>query len=461
MRLKPRFIFLFIVFLSVATIVLSWNGNYEGGDIAGARRSFLGQNPIDLWGGFSGFFYGNIPNFLLPWGLWLLVLQITCSASGLILISKHILLRNTIQYIFFLVLSYLILSFAGYLTRDSTMASFYIFGLGLICASNQFLKTSDKALFFLGTFFIILAVAFRPWLFFATLLPVIFYRRNKLEKLIFAIILIILPFGIDKLMYVTTDYKKVYPELQVIISDVASISCLSSNNTIRKNGTDLLNKFSKTLYSNGEICNDFRINTWQSVGSWSLKPSEIGLAASKDANSQYSKILISSNMTVSNYTEIRNSWLSIIAKYPKDYLQVKLIHANQVIFSGDTFGLRILNADAVKNYFSGLFYILFDIVISLHLLSPAMTFLIGFLIIIFKLRNKSVETLFKTKEIILSFSFLFCWILATSIAYIGDNGRYTYTSSFIFYILICLGINKIETASTVKLIHKEIRGKNN
>jgi hypothetical protein len=443
MQIKSRYTSLFIICLSITSTILSWDGSYEGGDIAGARRSFLGQNPIDLWGGFSGFFYGNIPNSIFPWGLWLLFLQMTCAATGLILISKHVRLINKTQHLLFFILSYLILSFTGYLTRDSTMASFYILGFGLILFSNKLLKTSDIVMFFSGTLFIILAVAFRPWLFFAALLPAIFLHKLNFKILVFTIILILSPLCIDRLTYLTTDYKKVHPELQVIISDLASMTCLSSNDELRKNGTNLLNSFSNTIYSNGEICGDFRLNTWQSVGSWSLNSSEIGLEAFNDASSRYSKILISSDMTARKYTEIRNSWLNLLANNPKDYLQVKSIHANQIMISGDTFGLRILNTDSSREYFAGIFFAPFDTVISLHLLSPALTFLIGFIIIILRLSTMTINKLIRTQEVTHSFLFVFCWVLTTSIAYIGDNGRYTYLSSFIFYILLFLGISKV------------------
>ncbi len=459
-QIKSRYTSLFIICLSAASTIFSWDGSYEGGDIAGARRSFLGQNPIDLWGGFSGFFYGHMPNFILPWGLWLLFLQITCASTGLILISKHVRLTNKTQYLLFYILSYIILSFSGYLTRDSTMASFYILGFGLILFSNQLLKTSDKAMFFFGTSLIILAVTFRPWLFFATLLPAIYLRKYKFKNLVFAMILVILPLCINKLTYLTTEYKEVHPELQVIISDLASMTCLSSNNELRKRGTDLLNNFSNTFYSNGEICGDFRLNTWQSVGSWSLNSSEIGLGALRDASSRYSKILISSDMTAREYTEIRNSWLNLLANNPKDYLQVKLIHANQIMISGDTFGLRILNADSIKEYFAGIFFIPFDTVISLHLLSPAVTFLIGFIIIILRFSRMTINKLFRTQEVIHSFLFVFFWVLTTSIAYIGDNGRYTYVSSFVFYIFIFSGISRINVSPTKEKIDYKSRAKN-
>jgi hypothetical protein len=442
MQIKPRYTTLIIIGLSTLLTIFSWDGNYEGGDIAGARRSYIGQNPIDLWGGFNGFFYGNIPNFILPWGLWLLILQMICATTGLILIGEQIELINRIRHITFFALSYLVLSFSGYLTRDSTMTSFYILGCGLILFSNNFSKNSKKAIFLIGASLIVLAVAFRPWLFFAALLPVIFLRRFNLKNFIFIMILILSPLCIERLAYLTTDYKEVRPQLQVIISDVASMTCLSNNDEVRQNGTELLNRFSDTTYSDNEICGDFRINTWQSVGSWSLNLSEINLEAFNDASSRQSKILISSNMKAEKYNEIQSSWLRFVTKFPKDYLQIKSIQANQLMISGDTFGLRIINAVTFKDYISGLFFIPFDTVISLHLLSPALTFLFGFIIITLSLSRITINRLIKTREIVFSFLFLSCWILTTTIAYIGDNGRYTYLASFVFYVFLFLGTSR-------------------
>ena len=443
MDAKPRNTALFIVCLSIISTIFSWDGSFEGGDTAAARRSYLGENPIDLWGGFNGFFYGNIPNLIFPWGLWLLILQMVCATTGLILISKNIKLVNKTRQIMFFILCYLILSFSGYLTRDSAMTSFYILGCGLILFSNSFSKISKKGIFFIGTTLIVLAVAFRPWLFFATLLPAFYLRKINLKNLTFIIVLILSPLCIERIMYLTTEYKQVHPQLQVVISDVASMTCLSTSDEVRQNGMELLNKFSDTTYSDNEICEDFRVNTWQSVGGWSLNLSEIGLEAFNEASSRQSKILISSNMKTDKYNEIQNSWLSFIAKFPKDYLQIKSIQLNQLMISGDTFGLRIINSDTFKEFMSGLFFIPFDTVISLHLLSPATTFLLGIIIITLSLSRITIYRLISTREIVFAFLFLSCWILNTTMAYIGDNGRYTYLSSFVFYIFLFLGISRI------------------
>ena len=459
MQMKPRLTNLYIIVLSVISIIFSWDGSYEGGDIAGARRSYLSQNPIDLWGGFNGFFYGNIPNFIFPWGLWLLILQMICATTGLILISKRIELTNKTRHVMFFALSYLVLLFSGYLTRDSTMTAFYIFGCGLILFSKHSSKTNKKVIFLAGTSLIVLAVAFRPWLFFATLLPAVFLRRVNFKNLAFMIILMISPLCIERFTYLATDYKEVHPQLQVIISDVASMTCLSNNDEVRQNGTELLNRFSDTTYADNEICGDFRLNTWQSVGSWSLNLSEITLEAFNDASSRQSKILISSDMKDEKYNEIQSSWLSFITKFPKDYLQIKSIQANQLMISGDTFGLRILNAVTFKDYISGLFLIPYDTVISLHLLSPALTFLFGIIIVILSLSRITINQLIKTREVVFAFLFLSCWILITTIAYIGDNGRYTYLASFVFYVFLFLG-----TSRTIKFpieAHKVDTNRNN
>jgi hypothetical protein len=72
----------------------------------------------------------------------------------------------------------------------------------------------------------------------------------------------------------------------------------------------------------------------------------------------------------------------------------------------------------------------------------------------------TIDKLIKIWEIVFSFLFLFCWVIFTSIAYIGDNGRYTYLSSFVFYIFLFLGLCRITMFGTKLDIDFESRAKN-
>ena len=164
------------------------------------------------------------------------------------------------------------------------------------------------------------------------------------------VILVISPLLIDKFTYYSTNYNRVHPELQVFISDTASMSCLSNDQDVRESGKDLLNSYSNTTFSNSEICVNYRLNTWQSVGIWTPISSEPNSDLTSREVNYGTKILIPLSMTNAKYNSIKQSWIKFIVSNPKEYLQVKLIQLNQVMFSGDTFGLRIFDSNNPKSY---------------------------------------------------------------------------------------------------------------
>lgn len=445
MRSNSRRYLISIPALTLISGAFSWDGNYRGGDIAAARGSYRGDQPIDLWGGFSGFFYGHIPDYIIPWGAWLLVIHLLCTSVGLILIYKKLQTTSKISNLLLFSFSYVVLVFSGYLTRDSTMTAFYILGLGLILNFNNLQKFVNKFLFLSGTLFLILAITFRPWLCFAVLLPLLFLRKYNYKIIIFIILLISSPWSIDKMSYSNANYKKVHPELQVVILDLATMSCTSNNQEIRQGGINILNKISNTNYTNSQICADWRLSTWQSVGKWEIKPEELGLNKRPIVVGSISKISISSNLMNPEYGEIRKFWIKFIAENPDDYLQMKWIQSNQVMLSGDTFGFRYLDSADSNRYIKRLFFLPYDIVISLHLMSPFITLIAGFCILLFNLNKFTIRAIISNRYILSSFSFVLGWIILTAVAYIGDNGRYTYLSTFIFYILLFCGIDNVKT----------------
>jgi len=256
--------------------------------------------------------------------------------------------------------------------------------------------------------------------------------------------LMLLPFVAENLASKTKDFEKVHPELQVIIADLSFVNCLSKDELIRNNAARILNKFSNSNYSSVEICKDFRLNNWASVGSWYFNSSELGLKSYNPEALAYSKIVISSNLSEDLYIDIRNSWIKLVFENPKEYIQVKFLQANQVLTSGDSFRFRLLSAYNFKTYLAGVVFLPFDILISLHLLSPLMTLLIGFCIVLTNLSNFKIGSVIRNPELIFANIFVLFWIALTTIAYIGDNGRYTYLSSFVYYFLLVRGIDKLK-----------------
>jgi hypothetical protein len=93
---------------------------------------------------------------------------------------------------------------------------------------------------------------------------------------------------------------------------------------------------------------------------------------------------------------------------------------------------------------AGVVFLPFDILISFHLLSPLMTLLIGFYIVLTNLSNFKIGSVIRNPEVIFANIFILFWIALTTIAYIGDNGRYTYLSSFVYYFLLLRGIDRLK-----------------
>lgn len=431
--------------------VSSWDGSYEGGDIAAARRSYLGNSPIDIWGAFSGYFYGNLPDSILSWGAWLTGLHLFCSITGLFLIYIYIEKNNVIFYFYYLLLSYVLLVFSCTLTRDSTMTSLYIFGLGLIFSAKNRVRNHKVILFSAGTIAIIVSISFRPWLFFTTLIPIFFINAKIHKKLIFALFLMISPFVLDKLAYTTAEFNKVHPELQVITLDVAYMSCLSNDDVIRKEGTNLLNFISQSNYSNLDICENFRLNTWQSVGKWSITRQELGTIYDSN-NVSKSKIILATSMSDEKYNQIRNKWIAYVLTNPKDYLQIKIIQFSQILVVGDTFGFRVFKELDQEIQILKLFLLPYDFLISFHLLSPLFTLFFGLMIISIRYRYLNLNFIFFKTNLHIAYLFLTIWTLITTVAYIGDNGRYLYLSTFVFHVLLILSLPKLEN----ELLNQEL-----
>jgi hypothetical protein len=450
-KLKIDLQSILISLMGMLTAFFSWDGNYEGGDIALARSSFLGEETIDLWGSISGLFYGYLPNLFLPWGAWLLLLQISLTVIGLMIIRNCILMNSNLEKFCFFIFSYLILNFNSFLTRDSTMSSFFVVGLALIIKSNISSPDKLKKASILGYLLISFATSFRPWLFLVVSLIFICMQKITLKFFPALIAFSMLPLLFNVFAYTSSDFRKVHPEVQVIVMDIASMSCLSSSNQTRSAGTKILNQLNNTLYSNSEICSSFRINTWQSVANWQLTKTQINRDTSFDNNLSNSRILISSKTIEQSYQKIRESWINYIKLNFRDYIQIKFVQFAQLGIAGDTSGFRIQNRINFFGLISGLYFVLFDLVITLHLLSVLITFLVGIVVIYRYLSEYSIREVLLFKSVTISFTFLFTWLTISTIAFIGDNGRYTYLSSFIFYLLLIFGVKKFHSKSTEKI----------
>lgn len=275
-HIKPEVVT--VLFFSTMISWSSWTGNFEGGDIAAARKSYLSFSPIDIWGGFSGIFYGNIPDGFFNWGINLLLFQLICTVVGLFLIRREFYgTKSKLNSISFLTSSFVILNFVSFLTRDSTILSLLILGLGLFIKS---LKTVSKykQKFFLtsGLLVMVIGCAFRPWISLSVgvlvlaILALLTPNSNPVLKVLLFAIIAVLPVTLDALTYLNTDIRKVHPELQVIAMDAASFACYSNDSGPQIEGMEILSTINNKEVNRPQVCANYRPNTWQSIAYWQL-----------------------------------------------------------------------------------------------------------------------------------------------------------------------------------------------
>jgi hypothetical protein len=438
-------IFLFGLCIQIS----SWRNDFEGGDIAAARRSFLSDSPIDIWGGFSGLFYAAIPNQVLSWGICLAILQLINTSIGLVLVRKSY-LRNLVgvRRVFFIAITYIILNFVSSLTRDSTMFSFILLGFGILIKSHVTRKRSQKLFFqFCGYFSLVIGCSFRPWISIAVFFLLFGISKNlnlklsRTKQIALFLMITLAPIGLDNLSYLVSNLRQVHPELQVIAMDAGTLACYSNNTNTRNEGVGILNRLGAVDRDISQICGDFHPNTWESVAYWKLSDKDrsgLGLSSSSAVYSDR-LISISTEMERSNYEEVRRLWISAIRDNPKDYIQIKISQFVQVIGAGDTFGLRLLEFNQGISSFEvikALILLPYDVVISLHFLAPITAYVLGIIFLLYSYRDKPIRHIYGRLDLGMLFTFLFTWSAMSTIAFIGDNGRYVYSSSLLFVIFI-------------------------
>lgn len=432
-----------LLLMSVGIFISSWNGEYNGGDIALARFSYNSNHPIDIWGGFSLLFYGNIPNFFIPWGAWLYILQLSLVFTSLRILSKNLILNNKVVTGFWWLLCYSILVFSSYLTRDSTLFSFSFFGFCLIYKFNKSNK-KNHMVYILGVLLMSVGFSFRPWLSIIPVLLLIFCNIKGVKLLVSALIVLTVPLIMDKTVYFNSKVNEVHPELQVVLLDAASITCLGNSKIPFEAGINLINLIGNTKYSQEQICGNFKPNSWQSLGAWGEDDSKKSNEILEQNNSSFNKIKLSTdkNLNSIKIEEIRSSWIMLIKNYPKEYMQIKLFQFGQLMLSGDTFGIRTFQEVNIVSKLQSILLIPYDIGISLHLFSPGAVIFFIALLLTYSFRQGKVLILPINLALLLPLLVLTFWVAFTAIAFIGDNGRYVYPASFFCFTLMLLWISQ-------------------
>ena len=429
-----------IYVLAFLTFFLQVN-SFQGEDIVNARENFLVGKKTDFWGGISTLVYSQIPSFGIRWQIWLALGQIILTSAGLrIILSRHSksFLIRSLKF----VVIYSSLLFGSQMTRDGLLFSILTFGFGILILESS--KKSTRFTLASASLIIIIALSFRPWLSIAvTPLVIFFLIERKINVRLIAIVALcisIFPLLLDLGASKALKLQKSYPQQQVMMMDLAATHCYSTNEKSVNRSKEGLSLFTSNSDYLDMICKIYRPDTWES-----LTPA--GHASSQLPVTDFWLIGMGDSK---RYKILQNTWLKTIFLDPVSYIQNKIIFVGKVMVGSDSRQFSLNDANSSLEKLEATYKLPYEIAITLHLFS-----IFGCcLLLLLKpfgllLRERNGKLVLNSLTISIYFS-LGLWTFLSVIAYIGSNGRYTYSITLLSLNLYLSHLFKEENLSYVK-----------
>jgi hypothetical protein len=419
--------FSYIYVISLFTFLLQIP-TFFGEDIVNARDNYLSGLRLDFWGGTSTLVYGHFPSFGVRWQVGLALVQISMTTLGLIIMlgsSSRITQNKGLNFISV----YSALMFSSQMTRDGLMFSLLVLGLALLIASVG--EKLSLNLFCCSLVFIVFSLSFRPWVSTAVL-PILFMilRKTRIKKFklfaaALAITVLVLPVLNEVVISKSMSLKKSYPEQMVMLMDVATSYCYSNNYETAKNSKIALDLFSEGEAISSNACNLYRPDTWISLSN----PQTVSAAGAE------TDFLLIQPSDWKKFEKLRSIWVDIIISDPVTYLQNRILFAGKLVVGSDSRGFSFFAAESTTEKISSVFRMLYEIGITFHFYSVAAVyiFLLCFPIVRYRRAVYSGVTLDELTFTLLASMLI--WIILSSIAYVGSNGRYTYSITLLCLIL--------------------------
>ena len=460
-------LWLAVLSISVLVVIAKWP-NASGEDITHSREFFQQDLRSDFLGSVGTVFYGLIPNGFVSWYHNLLLLQVLLTSVGFYLIFKNwTFAQSKIRKVSLLLILYFGIILGAAQSRDGIMLALSVFGAGLFLASKNVKITSLRfAISVMAWFIVVLGFSFRPWL--SISLVFIFLavwkirdQNKSIPRFVSVGVIFVLftsPMIIDQSTKKIWNLQDAYPQQIVMIHDLTATYCWSVNASSVKHASEGLSALTTNPEALREICQFFKPNTWQAVSGFipSALPTKGMVAPIK---------LIDLNDD-SRYQKLQEEWFHVILRDPFTYIQNHMSFGTQVLISGESRNLSVaetaqallenIRLETSFNFLVSIFESPYEIVISLHLLSPlaVLIFLIGVYA-----RNKKPEyQLLRLTSVRYAILALISWTALTILAFASDNGRYTYQPVFFLCLVMLLESIKLPTEYSKKgsdLNHEE------
>jgi hypothetical protein len=416
-----------ILFLSIATFFLQIPSFY-GEDIVNARNNYLIGNRTDFWGGVSTVVYSFIPDLGFRWQIWLAMLQIVLTSLALqkLLVMKN---QSRINYLIKLVVAYSALVFGSQMTRDGLMFSLLIFGYAAMDSALRNYKSARVLI--VPLVIICMAMSFRPWLSIA-IIPILlipFRRYNlNLSRLTTALVIIftsVAPLGIEFTAAKSLALKQSFPEQQVLLMDSAATYCYTTNTETGVKAQEALLLFTSDPSYPRFACQLYRPDTWLSLTK-AINTSSAGYEV------EFSLIQPGDS---ERYEALRSYWVKMIVNDPVTYIQNKMLFASKLLIGSDSRNISFLSADTNATKILGIFRILYDVAITIHIYSFLTFILILFSLPLYRYLKKKENGLIIDRVSINMMVAIVLWTSLSAIAYIGSNGRYTYALTILSLVI--------------------------
>jgi hypothetical protein len=384
-----------------------------GEDIGNARKNMQSQSPTDFWGGVSSIIYGHFPSFgFLNWETSLIASQIAIAALSLSVLMRGSGSRTSKKLLWHVFLTYISLLFCSQGTRDglqfTLLLAGFTFGIQPILIKKPIIRKS------ICLTLIAAGISLRPWLGLA-LVPLM---KLALIGFLVVIIPIVFEFGATK----AQNLKASYPQQQVMIMDTAATYCWGINASSADRALEALKLFTSDPNIGETICQFFRADTWLSLTKSSL-PS--------NANLDTDFWIIEAG-DGEKYQKLQSVWIENIFKDPVTYLQNKTFFFTKLVIASEMRNIHLLNSNSWFGFLQNLYIAIYDVVLATHLMS-----LLGLWVGVYvfsQIKKNQRQSKVAGLSSLMAFSIL--WGTLSSIAYIGSNGRYTYTATLLTLILM-------------------------
>ena len=210
---------------------------------------------------------------------------------------------------------------------------------------------------------------------------------------------------------------------QVIVMDMAANYCWGDNTTSNNYAAAGLQMFSSSSDFLTNICSFYKPSVWVSL----ISPSALS-ASGRESNFALVK---------PGETELQNKliqlWKKMILSDPPTYLTNKSMQLAQVVIAGDGRTISLLerqDKNSMKELAKSALLLPFEIMIIFHVFSIVFIGLLLLLVLIFRIGDIRH---WKLAGYLLVGNLL--WSATTTVAFLGDNGRYTYPYTLLSVIL--------------------------